>query len=346
MKIFCNFAIQKQIGMEKRSEKDQQAYDMLQKLPKLQLTAVENKERWRGHSTIFLCIINGNVFVLLSGFGDYKSVTAMRKHQDEGLIATNEMIPIRAIGKSGGPVWMAAANVLQRFEKELLALVRFGTEHILHDQIEFASSWLEHNTDGGGLNSYKMSPEEIDNAHFHYKERYRLLNEAHDEFNKKIASNIKKENYIGIDENDTVTLQNTANEEQTLKELVDRIEAMGWTVTLHRKDEATDNNMTSVSTCQTALQIPAWYDDATYQLLSKELVEFDIPETILKILDSVNITTLGQLVAMKRTDFLKMKNFGRKKLTLLDDMLENYGLEFGCNLEEWHRARKIYLATK
>ena len=61
---------------------------------------------------------------------------------------------------------------------------------------------------------------------------------------------------------------------------------------------------------------------------------------------SVNIKTLGQLVAMNRLDLLRINRFGRKKLTELDDVLEGLGLEYGCNLDSWHEAHKAYLALK
>ena len=139
---------------------------MLQKLPRVQLTAVENNERWGSHRQIDLCIINGNVFILLSGFVDYKTPNVMRKHLDEGEITAKDMFPVVGIGKRSGPVWIASAKVVLHYEKEIIALVRYGNANVYQDQIAFAASWLERNADGGGLNAYTMSDEEIDNAHF------------------------------------------------------------------------------------------------------------------------------------------------------------------------------------
>ena len=181
--------------MKQRNEKEQQAYDMLQKLPKVQLTAVENNERWGLYHKINICIVNGNVFILLSYFGD-RTVTAMRKHLDEGDITTQDMFPVRLIGKGGGPVWITSTKVVQRYEKELIPLIKYGKEKVFQDQLAFTSSWLERNMDGGGLNAYTMSQEEIDNAHFNYKERYRLLSEVHDEVNKRIAESQNTDNGI------------------------------------------------------------------------------------------------------------------------------------------------------
>lgn len=332
--------------MKQRNEKEQQAYDMLQKLPKVQLTAVENKERWRCYDKIHLCCINGSVFVLLSGFGDYRTVTVMRKHLNEGDITTNDMIPVRKIGSSGGPVWIASTKVVQRFEKELIALIRYRDDNVFQDQLAYAASWLERNADGGGLNAYTMSDEEIDNAHFNYRERFRLLNEAHDEVNKSIADSQNKDNDIYINETGSNAQQVVANEELTLQELVDRIEAMGWTVTLRRKEGATDNDVSSASIFKPTIKVPEWYNDKIYHLLSEDIGLFNISNSTVKVLYSVNIKTLGQLVAMNRLDLLRINRFGRKKLTELDDVLEGLGLEYGCNLDSWHEAHKAYLALK
>ena len=112
----------------------------------------------------------------------------MRKHLDEGDITTQDMFPVRLIGKGGGPVWITSTKVVQRYEKELIPLIKYGKEKVFQDQLAFTSSWLERNMDGGGLNAYTMSQEEIDNAHFNYKERYRLLSEVHDEVNKSTGT--------------------------------------------------------------------------------------------------------------------------------------------------------------
>lgn len=332
--------------MKQRNEKEQQAYDMLQKLPKVQLTAVENKERWRWYDKIHLCCINGSVFVLLSGFGDYRTVTVMRKHLNEGDITTNDMIPVRKIGSSGGPVWIASTKVVQRFEKELIALIRYKDDNVFQDQLAYAASWLEHNPDGGGLNDYTMTQMEIDNAHFNYRERYRLLSEVHDEVNNSIAESLNIDKGINMNETSTNTQQTISHEELTLQELVDRIEAMGWTVTLRRKDGATDNDVSSASIYKPTIKVPEWYNDKIYHLLSEDIGLFNISNSTVKVLYSVNIKTLGQLVTMNRSDLLRINRFGRKKLTELDDVLEGLGLEYGCNLDKWHEAHKAYLASK
>lgn len=332
--------------MKQRSEKEQQAFDMLQKLPKVRLTAVENKERWGLYHKIYLCIINDSVYLLLSGFGDYRIVTVMRKHLDEGEKVAKDMFPVRNIGKNGGPVWIASTKVVQQFEKELTALIRYSDKNVFLDQLAFASSWLERNMDGCGLNAYSMSQEEIDNAHFNYRERFRLLSEAHDEDNKRIAESLKTDNFLNMNETGGNAQHTVENEELTLQELVDRIEAMGWTVTLHRKDGATENNKPSAPIYRSSIQVPTWYNDKTYQLFSKDISNIGISNSTVRLLYSVNIRTIGQLVAMNRLDLFHIRNFGGKKRREIDDVLESLGLEYDCNLDKWHEAHKAYLASK
>lgn len=331
--------------MKQRSEKEQKAYDILQKMPVIELTAVKKKEEWRYGGQTLLCNINGEVFGLVSSLIHYSSSAIMRKHLDAGEITSNDMIPVRAKGKNGGPSWLVSVNVILRFEEELLAPVGWGKDDI-KAKLQYASTLLENNKDGVEINAYTMTQEEIDNAHFCYKEYYRLLKESHEEANNKIAERQKDilcntENVI-----DRPIHQSINNEELTLKELVDRIEAMGWTVTLHRKDGATDNNDLSANTYNPPIHVPSWYNDKTYQLFSKDLSCFDISEPTIKLLESVNIKTLGQVAAMNKYDFLLIKRFGRKKLTELDDLLESLGLEFGCDLNKWHAAHKVYVASK
>lgn len=331
--------------MKQRSEKEQQAYDILQKMPYIQLTEIEKKEEWRYRSLTFLCIINGKVFGLVSSLVVYSTSAILRKHLDAGDITPNDMIPVRAKGKNGGPSWLASVNVLLRYEEELLAQVDFGKEAI-KAKLQYASSLLDNNKEGVDINSYTMTQDEIANAHFCYKEYYRLLNEAHLEANKKIAERQEQSLNNALNSYDSTTHHPINNEELTLKELVDRIEAMGWTVTLHRKDGATDNNDLSANTYNPPIHVPSWYNDKTYQLFSKDLSCFDISEPTIKLLESVNIKTLGQVAAMNKYDFLLIKRFGRKKLTELDDLLESLGLEFGCDLNKWHAAHKVYVASK
>ncbi|MCG8582381.1 MAG: DNA-directed RNA polymerase subunit alpha, partial [Bacteroidales bacterium] len=48
-----------------------------------------------------------------------------------------------------------------------------------------------------------------------------------------------------------------------------------------------------------------------------------------------DVETLGELVTFNRNDLLKFRNFGKKSLTELDDLLLNMGLTFGMDTAKY-----------
>jgi len=52
-------------------------------------------------------------------------------------------------------------------------------------------------------------------------------------------------------------------------------------------------------------------------------------------LKSADIKTLGDLVRKDETEMLKFRNFGRKSLSELTEIVENYGLDFGMDVDKY-----------
>lgn len=52
-------------------------------------------------------------------------------------------------------------------------------------------------------------------------------------------------------------------------------------------------------------------------------------------LKAANIKTLGELVKLQESELLKFRNFGRKSLTELADVVQQFGLEFGMNVDKF-----------
>ena len=52
-------------------------------------------------------------------------------------------------------------------------------------------------------------------------------------------------------------------------------------------------------------------------------------------LKAANIDTLGELVAKDESEMLKFRNFGRKSLAELMEIVENYGIEFGMDVDKY-----------
>jgi len=71
------------------------------------------------------------------------------------------------------------------------------------------------------------------------------------------------------------------------------------------------------------------------QLLKTKLVDLDLSVRALNCLKAADVDTLGDLVTYNRNDLLKFRNFGKKSLTELDDLLVNMGLSFGMDISKY-----------
>lgn len=65
------------------------------------------------------------------------------------------------------------------------------------------------------------------------------------------------------------------------------------------------------------------------ELYGKRLVDCDLSVRTLNCLKGADIDTIGDLVQYDKTDLLRLRNFGKKSLTELDDFLASIGQEFG-----------------
>lgn len=71
------------------------------------------------------------------------------------------------------------------------------------------------------------------------------------------------------------------------------------------------------------------------QLLKTKLVDMDLSVRSLNCLKAADVETLGELVAYNKNDLLKFRNFGKKSLTELEDLVESKGLHFGMNVAKY-----------
>ena len=71
------------------------------------------------------------------------------------------------------------------------------------------------------------------------------------------------------------------------------------------------------------------------QLLKTRLVDMDLSVRAFNCLKAANVDTLGDLVQFTKTDLLKFRNFGKKSLTELDDLLEGLNLSFGTDITRY-----------
>lgn len=71
------------------------------------------------------------------------------------------------------------------------------------------------------------------------------------------------------------------------------------------------------------------------QLLKTKLTEQDLSVRALNCLKAAEVETLGELVRFHRNDLLKFRNFGKKSLSELDELLENLNLHFGMDVAKY-----------
>ena len=72
------------------------------------------------------------------------------------------------------------------------------------------------------------------------------------------------------------------------------------------------------------------------QLLKTELTEFGLSVRALNCLKTAEVFTLGELVSFKKSDMLKFRNFGKKSLSELEDLIEEKGLTFGFDIVKYN----------
>lgn len=71
------------------------------------------------------------------------------------------------------------------------------------------------------------------------------------------------------------------------------------------------------------------------QLLKTKLVDLDLSVRALNCLKAADVETLGDLVSFNKNDLLKFRNFGKKSLTELEELVKAKNLQFGMNIAKY-----------
>lgn len=71
------------------------------------------------------------------------------------------------------------------------------------------------------------------------------------------------------------------------------------------------------------------------QLLKTKLVDLDLSVRALNCLKAAEVETLGELVSYSKGDLMKFRNFGKKSLTELEELVGNKGLGFGMDISKY-----------
>jgi DNA-directed RNA polymerase subunit alpha len=79
---------------------------------------------------------------------------------------------------------------------------------------------------------------------------------------------------------------------------------------------------------------------ALYEKLGKSVDEMELSVRSYNCLKNANIRTIGELVQKTESEMLKTKNFGRKSLNEIKEILSGMGLSLGMKLDDWPQAQK------
>lgn len=87
-----------------------------------------------------------------------------------------------------------------------------------------------------------------------------------------------------------------------------------------------------------AVKASIQYDEETLhtrQLLKSKLADMDLSVRALNCLKAAEVETLGELVAFSKSDLMKFRNFGKKSLTELEELVHTKGLNFGFDVAKY-----------
>ena len=76
------------------------------------------------------------------------------------------------------------------------------------------------------------------------------------------------------------------------------------------------------------------------QVLKQKLSDMNLSVRALNCLKAADVETLGDLVQFNKNDLLKFRNFGKKSLTELDDLLAGLNLQFGTDISKYKLDRE------
>jgi len=71
------------------------------------------------------------------------------------------------------------------------------------------------------------------------------------------------------------------------------------------------------------------------QMLKRKLSDLNLSVRALNCLKAADVETLGQLVSHNKNDLLKFRNFGKKSLTELEELLDGLKLSFGMDTSKY-----------
>jgi DNA-directed RNA polymerase subunit alpha len=76
-------------------------------------------------------------------------------------------------------------------------------------------------------------------------------------------------------------------------------------------------------------------------LLMTKLADMELSVRALNCLKAADIDTLADLVSLQRSELMKFRNFGKKSLSEIDNLVERYRLNFGMDVTKFNIEKKV-----
>jgi DNA-directed RNA polymerase subunit alpha len=106
---------------------------------------------------------------------------------------------------------------------------------------------------------------------------------------------------------------------------------------IHIEDDEDDEDDDTPGTPRVVT--PGQEREALGEKLNRSVDELELSVRSYNCLKNANIRTIGELVQKTEADMLKTKNFGRKSLNEIKEILETMGLSLGMKLDNWQQPQ-------
>lgn len=97
---------------------------------------------------------------------------------------------------------------------------------------------------------------------------------------------------------------------------------------------------------ETSYQATLGEDEPLNENLFRSVEELELSVRSANCLQNANITLIGELVQRSEQDMLKTKNFGRKSLKEIKEILSNMGLSLGMKIDNWPQLLERWKAQQ
>jgi DNA-directed RNA polymerase subunit alpha len=97
---------------------------------------------------------------------------------------------------------------------------------------------------------------------------------------------------------------------------------------------------------ETSYPLPMGDDEPLNENLFRSVEELELSVRSANCLQNANITLIGELVQRTEQDMLKTKNFGRKSLKEIKEILANMGLSLGMKIDNWPQLLERWKAQQ